>query len=86
MDGKNCIRCEHFEPVGDGFGLCVEDALPVTVYADYEPTKNYLKCLKDKSVKQMWNDGWCKDCSGDPKICNEQKECEGYRRFNENTN
>ena len=88
MEGKimadNCMQCEHFEPLYDGFGLCVMDEIPVTVLADYVPTKNYMRC-KTKPSK-MKEDGWCNDCDGDVKICESQNECEGYRRFNENTN
>ena len=45
---EKCIRCKHYEPVGDGYGLCMRDAIGITVVADYEPTKNYNHCEKGK--------------------------------------
>lgn len=41
---NDCRQCEHYEPVGEGFGLCMRDAIGVMVISDYEKTKNYMHC------------------------------------------
>lgn len=45
---EKCIKCEHYEPVYDGYGLCMRDAIGVMVVADYKPTKNCNHCEKGK--------------------------------------
>lgn len=99
----SCIGCEHYEPVGEGYGLCVMDAIPVSVMADYEPTKNHLRCQigetnnndsygemayqnDEKSPQQMEREGWCNDCTENLYNCTRNNHCEGYRRYNEDTN
>ena len=47
MKKKHCVRCEHYIGIADGYGMCNKDELPVTVIADYEPTKNFLQCEKE---------------------------------------
>lgn len=51
-----CEACHYFERIGDGHAMCMKDAIPVVVLADYERTKNYLKCLgtlKDMEYGQL---------------------------------
>ena len=79
---KSCVGCNDYEPVGEGFGLCLMDEIPVTVIADYQPTKNHLRC---QTAYRMQSEGWCDDCQEDVKKCIRQSMCEGYRRINEKT-
>lgn len=106
---NDCRKCEHFERVGDGYGMCTEETIPILVVDDYEPTDKYLQCQKrkrnttgrllsgmcygqmayqkdTKTAYQMQNEGWCDDCDEDINKCIKQSQCEGYRRYNENTN
>ena len=105
---EKCIKCENYEPVSDGYGLCMRDAIGVMVISDYEPTKNYAYCEEDnkkaesilgnmkygqmsyqkdtKTAYQMQKEGWCDDCCENVAKCIEQSQCEGYRRYNEDTN
>lgn len=46
---KDCVKCEHYEHITDGYGLCMRDAIGVMVIDDYEHTKNYAHCEKDKA-------------------------------------
>lgn len=102
---KDCRQCEHYEPISDGYGLCMKDAIGVMVVDDYQPTKNFMHCMKKalsilgsmqygqmayqkdtKTAYQMQAEGWCDDCCQNVNDCVKQGECEGYRRYNENTN
>ena len=79
---ESCQNCDNYEYLGEGFGLCKMDAIPVTVTADYQPTKNYLRC---KTAYYMQSKGWCDDCAEDINTCIKQGKCEGHRRYDENT-
>ena len=48
---EKCIKCVHYEPVYDGYGLCMRNAVGVMVVADYEPTKNYNHCERVDELK-----------------------------------
>jgi hypothetical protein len=50
-----CINCEHYDNVCDGYGLCKRDAIEIMVVADYEPTKNYAYCKRDKNENSVSN-------------------------------
>lgn len=41
---NDCRRCEHYESICDGYGLCMRDAIGVIVLSDYEKTKNFMHC------------------------------------------
>ena len=51
---NDCRRCEHYENIGDGYGLCTKDAIPVMVVADYEPTKNFKHCEKKLELSSYY--------------------------------
>lgn len=96
---KHCAQCEHYLPIYDGCGLCNKDALPVTVLCDYEPTKNFLQCQREKpnadkygdmayqvdekTPKQMQEEGWCDGCEENTYVCERNCRCEGYARYKE---
>lgn len=46
---EKCIKCEHYQSVYDGYGLCMKDAIGIMVVDDYEPTKNYNYCERGKT-------------------------------------
>lgn len=52
----DCRRCEHYESVTDGYGLCVKDAIPVMVVADYGPTKNFKYCEKKLKLSSYYGE------------------------------
>ena len=78
---ESCIRCDKYENIGEGFGLCVMDEIPVTVIADYKPTKNHLRC---KTAYKMQSEGWCDDCIEDVSKCIKNGKCEGHKIYDEN--
>lgn len=96
---KHCAQCEDYLPIHDGYGMCNKDALPVTVIADYEPTKNFLQCQNESDVTerygemayqtdektplQMMNEGWCSGCDGNAHYCQLNGKCEGYSKYKE---
>ena len=41
---------------------------------------------ESKTAYQMQHDGWCDDCSQDINMCLKQGECEGYKKYHENSN
>lgn len=45
---NDCKTCEYLERVGDGYGMCTKETIPIMVINNYEPTKNYNHCEKDK--------------------------------------
>ena len=47
---NDCRRCEYYENIGDGYGMCTDEAIPVLVVDNYEPTDKFMQCLKCKQV------------------------------------
>lgn len=39
-----------------------------------------------KTAYQMQHEGWCDDCTENIYTCIRQGECEGYKKYNENSN
>lgn len=98
---KSCVQCEYYQSIYDGYGMCMKDALPVSVLADYKPTKNFLQCQKnmptnesygdmayqkEKLPAQMLEEGWCEDCDGNSFSCQIAGRCEGYVKYEEEKN
>lgn len=81
---SKCEKCDYYESVGDGFGMCKVEPIPVMVMEDGKPTKNYIQCKK-KTAYHMQHEGWCDDCGEDINKCIKQGKCEGYRRYDEDT-
>ena len=97
-----CIKCDDYEPIADGYGVCMRNSIAITVIADYEPTKNYNHCEKKQELSSMYGEmayqkdeptpkemaanGWCDDCTENLYNCERNNRCEGYRRYNESIN
>ena len=45
---NDCRRCEYYENIGDGYGMCTDEAIPVLVVDNYEPTDKFMQCSKRK--------------------------------------
>lgn len=41
---NECVNCEYYEPIGDGYAMCSKEPIPVRIIDDYEPTEYYNKC------------------------------------------
>lgn len=41
---NDCIGCEYYEHIGDGYAMCSKEAIPVRIIDDYEPTEYYRQC------------------------------------------
>ena len=45
---NDCIHCQYFENIYDGYGMCCEEAIPVLVIDNYKPTDKFIQCSKRK--------------------------------------
>ena len=43
---NDCKECDYLERVGDGYGMCTKEVIPIMVINNYEPTEHYLMCQK----------------------------------------
>ena len=45
---NDCRKCECYENIGDGYGMCTKEAIPILVVDNYEPTEYFMSCQKRK--------------------------------------
>ena len=41
---NDCVKCEYYEPIGDGYAMCSREPIPVRIIDDYTPTDYYKNC------------------------------------------
>lgn len=94
-----CIKCEHCNCVADGYYLCMKDAIPITVIDNYQPSKNYAYCKKNKvetsgmygpmayqkemKPREMLEKGFCAKCENNAYHCETKGICDGYKPYKE---